>query len=77
VVKYLEKNKYLFWIGEEFRNIIKWKRKTKIYFSKEKRIFNFFNCPESKKLITNLRSDCLKYDFIIERREPTRKNSKK
>jgi hypothetical protein len=38
---------------------------------KKKELSIVFNCPESQILITNLRSGCLKYDFIKEGREPT------
>ena len=42
------------------------------FISQKKKEFSIvFNCPESKILITNLRSGSVKYDFIIEGRDPT------
>ncbi len=48
------------------------------FISQKKKEFSIaFNCPESKILITNLRSGSINYDFMIKGREPTNKELEK
>ena len=45
--------------------------KQKFIVQKKKQFSIAFNCPENKILITNLRSNSMDYDLMIEGREPT------